>query len=149
MTCRERTPVENLNVGDVVQAVQAGPHGTVRETDCHGWTTVAYSHPYSCGVMSYKHGEDGLYVVRRGGVDWPATNAEELALRLADVAAVLASVTTDDDGEIAESNTGSLLAAFDYALRGERGLETPDEWQERRRQALARHGTYLGLSDPE
>lgn len=159
MTCRERTPVENLNVGDVVQAVDYGPNGTVIDADRCGWTVVEYQ-PRLRGyrIMSYRHGEEFLCVVRPDAPvvslvpnvsSDPNVSADELALRLADVAATLATATTDDDGQIAGPNTGSFLAALNDAVRGVRGLEDFDEFQERRRQALARHGTYLGLSDPK
>lgn len=72
--------------------------------------------------------------------------ADELALRLADVAEMLAAVETDDDGEIVEPHTGSLLSALDYALRGEPGCVDMDEWQGRRREALVKHGGYLGVA---
>lgn len=72
---------------------------------------------------------------------------EEFALRLVDAADVLATVETDD-GEITEAHTAGLLSALDHALRGSSGCMEPDEWQERRRQALAKHGDYLGLGEP-
>ena len=72
--------------------------------------------------------------------------ADELALRLADVAEVLAAVETDDDGEIVEPHTGAVMSALDYALRGEPGCVDEDEWQDRRRRALVKHGGYLGVA---
>jgi hypothetical protein len=42
-------------------------------------------------------------------------------------------------------DAGGLLSALDYAVRGAPGCMEPDEWQERRRLALAEHGDYLGL----
>lgn len=44
--------------------------------------------------------------------------------------------------------SGALLSALDYALRGDHGCVERDEWQERRRQALAKFGVYLGLGAP-
>lgn len=150
MTCRERTPVEDLNVGDVVQAVQNGPRGTVVDADCHGRTLVQYL-PTSRTPMSYWHGIDRLYVVMPSSDERPRVDAftEELVLRLVDAADVLASVKTSAGWDLAAVEDRSVLVALDYALRGDRGLETPSEFEERRRQALARHGTYLGLSDPK
>lgn len=70
---------------------------------------------------------------------------EELVLRLADVADVLDGIKTDEDGEIDPAYAHGLLSALDYALRGSPGCIEPDEWQDGRRQALAKHGEYLGL----
>lgn len=70
---------------------------------------------------------------------------EELVLRLVDVADVLAAAKTDEDGELDAAYAAGLLSALDYALRGDHGCLEPDEWQERRRRALAKHGVYLGL----
>jgi hypothetical protein len=72
---------------------------------------------------------------------------EELVLRLVDAADVLAAATTDEDGELDAAHAHGLLSALDYALRGDAGCVEPDEWQERRRQALAKYGVYLGLGE--
>lgn len=70
---------------------------------------------------------------------------EDMVLRLAFAAEMLASVEVDEDtGELSE-DAGGLLSALDYALRGSPGCVEPDEWQEQRRRALAKHGDYLGL----
>jgi hypothetical protein len=76
-------------------------------------------------------------------------SSRELALRLADVAQVVASARYDEDtGDIlgGDDNAG-FLSAIDYALRGSPGCMEPDEWQARREEALAARGDYLGLDD--
>jgi hypothetical protein len=69
---------------------------------------------------------------------------EELVLRLVDVQAVIASIDPEAAERVDEEAAG-LLSALDYALRGECGCLERDEWQDMRRQALAKHGDYLGL----
>jgi hypothetical protein len=62
----DRTPVENLRVGDTVRAVIDGPDGVVTDNDRMGWTVVRYepAHPKADGIMLYKHRKDALYVIR-------------------------------------------------------------------------------------
>jgi hypothetical protein len=58
-----RTPVERLKLGDLVQAVDAGPLGKVIDPDRYGWTLVEYHQRHEGGTVTYKHGLDGLYLI--------------------------------------------------------------------------------------
>lgn len=62
--CIHRTPVEDLQVGDQVRAVEAGPIGTVVSTDDR-WIIVNYSRADGFSSMPYQCGVDGLYLVRQ------------------------------------------------------------------------------------
>lgn len=58
----ERVPVEELLVGETVQAVKAGPKGEVIQNE-GGWTVARYK-PEPGGTCTYKHGQDKLFRVR-------------------------------------------------------------------------------------
>jgi hypothetical protein len=62
----DRLPVERLRKGDVVQAVERGPRGTVIDADRAGWTLVRYlpRSRGSDGIISYKHGQDRLTLLQ-------------------------------------------------------------------------------------
>lgn len=71
----------------------------------------------------------------------------ELELRLAHTHEMLRTVETDEDGQpvIDLEQLGALFSALDYALRGSPGCVEREEWYAERAEALAKHGTYLGL----
>lgn len=71
---------------------------------------------------------------------------DELLLRLADVAAVLAAVETDEDGFLADpDSSAALLSVLDHALCGSAGCVDEDEWQARRLSAVAEFKESLGV----
>lgn len=71
--------------------------------------------------------------------------AAELALRLADVHELLSKVEYDEDGFPVNANDPGLFSALDYALRGSPGCIEPEEWQDAREAALAKHADYLDI----
>lgn len=75
--------------------------------------------------------------------------APEMALRLAFIADILHGVELDEDSvALADpEQAGSIMSALDYALRGDPGCVEPDEWQQQREQALAKHADYIGVPD--
>lgn len=68
----------------------------------------------------------------------------EATLRLADIAALLASVQTDEVTGEGVVDPG-FLSALDYALRGDSGCVEPEEWADRRRCALRDRLAYINL----
>lgn len=58
-----RVPVERLQEGDIVRAVDHGPLGIVADPGNYGWTVVAYGK----SRLPYKHGKDRLILVSDGG----------------------------------------------------------------------------------
>lgn len=79
------------------------------------------------------------------GVEPTNPSARELALRLADVHALVESAQDADAPDELADVQGGFLSALEHALRGEAGCIEPDEWQAQREQALADYGEYLGI----
>jgi hypothetical protein len=113
-TTTDRIPAERLNVGDIVRAVIDGPEGTVTAANRMGWTMVRYPTPHLTdhGLLSYRHGKDALYLVRKATADTPkppfgtVTGEQERYLarvQLTDLerdalAGLVAAVVNDDEG---------------------------------------------------
>ena len=55
--------VERLLEGDIVQAVEHGPLGTVTDSDRGGWTLVEWRRGT---ILPYRHGADRLYLRQKG-----------------------------------------------------------------------------------
>lgn len=72
----------------------------------------------------------------------------ELELRLADVAALVASLPDDDAEDVTVDSFAGVKAALGHALAGSSGCIDPDEWQAQREAALERHRDELGLDQP-
>jgi hypothetical protein len=110
----ERTPVENLEKGALVQAVKGGPVGTVIETGNYGWISVEYGENTDKAVISYKNGEDKLYVVSPLAPSDEAMNKERVsAYELGVIAG-----RNEASARIAEleANQKKLVEALDMAL---------------------------------
>lgn len=71
-------------------------------------------------------------------------NTRELELRLADAAELLATLPTDENDE-AIGIDPALHSALGHALSGSSGCIEPDEWQDRREDALEARREELGL----
>lgn len=58
----DRVPVEELLIGETVQAVKAGPKGEVIQNG-NGWMVARYRNGPG-GTCTYKHGHDRIFRVR-------------------------------------------------------------------------------------
>jgi hypothetical protein len=81
----------------------------------------------------------GLDAARRGD------SRHELELRLADAQAMASAAHPDRNGNLPAGTAGALLAAIDYALRGQPGCVEPGQWDGEREAALKQYRGYLDL----
>lgn len=97
----ERVPVEDLAIGETVQAVTHGPHGTV--VGVHdGWTIVEYPGDRGPSSLPYRHDEHGT-LLRASDPPGPFT-ADELTLISEAIGGYLDTV----EGLIAETTAHAL-----------------------------------------